>query len=148
MAIIKKYGTEGFTTLLNNHFKDKRLSWEAVGMLSNVFSLPDTWEFSIAGFQGMHKGGERKVRSCIFELEWFGYLERIKKVRLNGTVYDWDYIFYNISQLPDKKEPVPKWADRDIQKVNVVYVDDFGNPVEIVPHQLEMSSTSTFCRTG
>lgn len=113
MAKIKKnFGSRPFTTMFNDHFFDKRLSWGAVGMLSNVFSLPDDWEFSVRGFMGMHSDGQRVVTSLLYELEWFGYLERIQLRDTKGKVVDYIYEFFNESQLPDKMEPMPAWKDR------------------------------------
>lgn len=110
--IKKNFGSRPFTTMFNDHFFDKRLSWGAVGMLSNVFSLPDDWEFSVRGFMGMHAGGERAVSSLIYELEWFGYLERIQVRDTNGKFVDYIYEFFNESQLPSKTDAVPAWKDR------------------------------------
>lgn len=110
--IIKNQGNKGFTTMLNDHFYDSRLSWGAKGMLSNVFSLPDNWEFSLKGFQAMASDGERVVRSCLFELEWFGYLQRIQIRNRKGKILDYDYEFFNESQFPDKKDKLPKWGER------------------------------------
>ncbi len=123
--IIKNQGNKGFTTMFNDHFHDKRLSWGAKGMLSNVFSLPDNWEFSIKGFQAMSSDGERVVRSCLFELEWFGYLQRIQIKNIKGKILDYDYEFFNESQFPTKTEKVPTWSERKaFQFVKTRVIDD------------------------
>jgi len=124
--IIKNYNIKnGFTTMLNDHFKDKRLSWGAIGMLSNAFSLPDNWEFSILGFKGMHADGEKAVRTLLFELEWFGYLQRHQIRNSKGIILDYDYEFFNTSQKMEFEQPIPKWEDRKKykQELKIVIVE-------------------------
>ena len=125
--IIKNYNVEhGFTTMLNDHFKDKRLSWGAIGMLSNAFSLPDDWDFSVLGFKGMHSDGEKAVRSLLFELEWFGYLRRHQVRNSKGVILDYDYEFFNTSQKKELEEKVPRWEDRKkyMQEMKSVIVEN------------------------
>jgi len=125
--IIKNYNVKnGFTTMLNDHFKDKRLSWGAIGMLSNAFSLPDNWEFSVMGFKGMHADGEKAVRTLLFELEWFGYLQRHQIRNKKGVILDYDYEFFNTSQKMEFVQPVPKWEDRKKykQELKIVIVEN------------------------
>lgn len=141
MAKIKKnFGNRPFTTMFNDHFCDKRLSWGAVGMLSNVFSLPDEWEFSVRGFMGMHADGQRVVTSLLYELEWFGYLERVQLRDTKGKVVDYIYEFFNESQLPDKTEPVPAWKNRKefaikrTQIIDVVTGEIISNIIDEPPY--------------
>ena len=96
----------------NTFFNDKRLSWAAIGMLSNILYVPSCRDYTIKEFMRMHSDGERAVRTALFELEWFGYLERTQVKNRQGHIIDYEYEFFVESKLPYKCDPVPKWKDR------------------------------------
>ena len=49
MAVFRIKKDKNYTSLSNYHFQDKTLSWKAKGILSNMLSLPDDWDYSLAG---------------------------------------------------------------------------------------------------
>ena len=104
MAVFKINKNKDYTVMSNHHFKDKRLSWKAKGLLSLMLSLPDNWDYSIAGLRTLSSDGETSTRSAIKELEEYGYLTR-RKIRENGKIIDWEYNVYeypvNTKQLLD-----------------------------------------------
>ena len=58
-----------YTTLSNYHFKDKRLSWKAKGLLSTMLSLPDDWNYTIEGLSKLSDDGIKSTNSGLLELE-------------------------------------------------------------------------------
>lgn len=85
--------TKNFTVMSNYHFKDKRLSLKAKGLLSIMLSLPTDWDYSISGLVQLSKDGESAVRTALTELEDNHYLKR-ERIYENGKIVDWDYIVY------------------------------------------------------
>lgn len=58
----------------NHHLRDSRLSMKAKGLLSQMLSLPEDWDYSIAGLVKINPDGETAVNSALRELRRCGYL--------------------------------------------------------------------------
>jgi hypothetical protein len=92
--------------MANYHFYDKSLSWKAKGILSNMLSLPDDWDYSLAGLAALTSDGLAATRAAIKELEEHGYLVR-KPIRENGKFVDWEYLIYEkpVVDFPQVEKP-------------------------------------------
>lgn len=86
----------------NRHFKEKKMSLKAKGLLSLMLSLPDDWDYSIAGLATLSKDGKDSVMSALSELEKFGYLTRQRLVNDKGQFAG---VEYNIYENPVAAEP-------------------------------------------
>lgn len=67
-----------------------------------MLSLPDDWDYSLAGLATLANDGMSATRAAIKELEEHGYLER-KPIRNNGKFVDWEYMIY---EKPLTEKPV------------------------------------------
>ena len=76
MSVIRIHKNSNFTVMSNYHFKEKKMSLKAKGLLSLMLSLPDDWNYSVSGLVTLSKDGKDSVMSALGELETFGYLER------------------------------------------------------------------------
>ena len=74
--IIRVERTKNFTVMSNHHFKNKKLSLKAKGLLSLMLSLPDDWNYSMKGLATLSKDGIDSVRTAMKELETQGYVEK------------------------------------------------------------------------
>lgn len=70
-------------TVINNGIFRSGLSLKAIGMLSLLLSLPESWEFSVEGIAAITNEGRGAVSSAIRELEDKGLLRR-QKIRREG----------------------------------------------------------------
>ena len=61
--IIRVERTKNFTVMSNHHFKNKKLSLKAKGLLSLMLSLPDDWNYSMKGLATLSKDGIDSVRT-------------------------------------------------------------------------------------
>lgn len=93
MAVFKIKKNRNYTNISNFHFRDKTLSWKAKGILSNMLSLPEDWDYSLAGLATLASDGMSATRTAIKELEEHGYLIR-RPIRQNGKIADWEYIIF------------------------------------------------------
>ena len=85
MSVIRVNKTKDYTVMSNYHLRDDRLSLKAVGLMSWMLSLPDNWDYSIAGITACRKKeGKDAIRSALKELEDAGYLIRDTKRDANG----------------------------------------------------------------
>ena len=60
----------------NYHLRDKNLSLKAKGLLSQMLSLPEEWDYTLAGLAHINKESKDAIRTAILELEKTGYLTR------------------------------------------------------------------------
>lgn len=105
--LIKKYDTDFFITT-NEIFRDKRLSLKELGLLCQLLSLPNDWDFNIKGLATLHTDNYDSVRTGLLKLEEYGYLTRVQKSAERGKFGSIDYYIYanpndNEEWLKDKK---------------------------------------------
>ena len=102
MSIFRVEHTTGFTVMSNYHLRDKNLSLKAKGLLSQMLSLPEEWDYTLAGLSFINREKIDAVREAIKELESAGYIirtrERDEKGRLKGT----EYVIY---EQPQQENP-------------------------------------------
>ena len=55
MAIFRIEKTADYTTMSNRHFKDKRLSLKSKGLLSQMLSLPENWDYTLKGLAHINR---------------------------------------------------------------------------------------------
>lgn len=125
MATFRVERNNNYTTMANYHFLDKTLSWKAKGILSNMLSLPEDWDYSLAGLATLSSDGASATRSAIKELEEHGYLIR-RPIRDKGRIVDWEYIIFECPQAATaSKKDEPEKEKQDVgepvvENLNVV----------------------------
>lgn len=97
-----------YTTLSNYHFKDKRLSWKAKGLLSTMLSLPENWNYTIEGLASLSDDGVKATNSGLAELEKYGYLIRKQLRNDKGHFVMMEYTIYENSIGGYSEEESPK----------------------------------------
>ena len=107
MAVIRVNKTDNYTVMSNTHFREKDMSLKAKGLLSLMLSLPDGWDYSIAGLVAMCKENESAIKSTLDELKQFGYLAVAKKLP-NETASGRIEYEYTIYERPHGKQEVEK----------------------------------------
>ena len=112
MSIIRVHKTANFTVMSNYHFKEKKMSLKAKGLLSMMLSLPDDWNYSVSGLVKLSKDGKDSVMSALSELETFGYLTRVRTTDKKGK---FSGIEYNIFEQPQLDIPVAEMPISDKQ---------------------------------
>ena len=101
MSIVRVHKTQNFTVMSNYHFKERKMSLKAKGLLSLMLSLPDDWNYSISGLVSLSKDGKDSVMSTLAELEKFGYLKRDRTTDSKGRFSGVEYHIYEQPQ-PEK----------------------------------------------
>ena len=94
MAVFRVERNRGYTVMSNHHLRNKELSLKAKGLLSQMLSLPEDWDYTLAGLSQINREKIDAIRQAIKELERAGYIvrsrERDEKGRLRGA----DYVIY------------------------------------------------------
>ena len=102
MSIVKVRRKQGnYTAISNVLLHDRRLSWEATGMLAFLLSKPDDWQCRPQYLIKQRKAGRDKVRRILKELETCGYMRRYKIRDVRGR-FTWMSIVF---EIPDS-EPI------------------------------------------
>lgn len=91
MSVFRVEKNKNYTVMANYHLRDENLSLKARGLLSMILSLPDDWDYSLAGLVKISKDGLTAVRAALHELEDNGYIHRERQRgphgRLAGSIY-------------------------------------------------------------
>lgn len=155
MAVIRINKTADYTVMSNTHFKEKEMSLKAKGLLSLMLSLPDDWDYSIAGLVTLSKDGKDSVMGALNELENFGYLVRTKLIDKNGRFAGYDYDIFEkpnmeksnadepYSGKPNTEKPTQLNTNQSIKKelktnelnTNIKSVFDYWNSKNIITHR-------------
>lgn len=102
MSVIRVEKTKNYTVMSNYHFKEMKMSLKAKGLLSLMLSLPDNWDYSIAGLVAICKENETAIKSTLKELQEFGYVI-IEKIMPDKTESGRIEYVYNIFEKPKQE---------------------------------------------
>jgi len=91
MPVFRIEKTKDYTVMSNYHLRDRKLTLKAKGLISLMLSLPESWDYSLAGLSLICGDGISSVRSGIAELEKHGYLIRRRIRESNGRLSDIEY---------------------------------------------------------
>ena len=93
-----KINKGGNYTVISNHvLQNNNLSLKAKGLYAFMWSLPDTWDYSVSGLTKVLKEGRDAINEALKELEREGYLVR-SILRKGGKFTDMDY---TLNEFPD-----------------------------------------------
>lgn len=94
-----------FTIMSNYHLKDRRLTYKAKGLLSEMLSLPPDWDYTPGGLAVIANDGIDSVRSAIKEPEKYGYLVRFQRRDERGRMSVNEYAVYENPELNPNYTP-------------------------------------------
>lgn len=132
VAVIRVNKTADYTVMSNSHFREKGMSLKAKGLLSLMLSLPDSWDYSIAGLVTLSKDGKDSVMGALTELESFGYLIRTRTKDEHGKFAGYEY---DIFENPQTEKPYAENPNTD--KPNT------ENPPQLNNNQLNNNQSIT-----
>ena len=76
MAVFRVEKNKGYTVMSNHHLRNKELSLKAKGLLSQMLSLPEDWDYTLAGLSLINREKIDAIREAVRELENAGYIQR------------------------------------------------------------------------
>lgn len=113
---------KAFATLYREVAQDDRLSLEARGLLLLMASLPEDWEYSVAGLAKKAGCGKDKLRRILGELEKVGYLAREQSHDSGGKFAG------NVYVIQDEAPPLSGKPDNGENRQR--FFPSSGNPTE------------------
>lgn len=102
MAVFRVEKNRGYTVMSNHHLRNKDLSLKAKGLLSQMLSLPEDWDFTLKGLSLINREQIDAIRAAVRELEQAGYIVRSRERDEQGRLRGADYLIYEQPQpAPD-----------------------------------------------
>ena len=98
MAVFRVERTSDYTVMSNFHLRDKRLSLKAKGLLSQMLSLPEDWDYTLSGLSYINRESKDAIRTAIRELEQAGYIRRQQTTDSSGKFSGNEYTIYERPQ--------------------------------------------------
>ena len=109
MAVFRVERSKGYTVMSNHHLRNKDLSLKAKGLLSQMLSLPENWDYTLKGLSLINRESIDAIRTAVWELEKAGYITRQQNRDGKGKMADMIYTIYEQPQprpeQPDKAAP-------------------------------------------
>ena len=146
MSVFRVEKNKGYTVMSNHHLRNHALSLKAKGLLSQMLSLPEDWDYTLQGLAQINKESIDAIREAVRELERAGYIkrsrERDERGCLRGTVY-------TIYEQPHA-EPTPEEPTQEKPALNNPTLEKpmLEKPTLENPMQLNTKSTKKRKRQG
>lgn len=158
MAIFRVEKNKGYTVMSNHHLRNKEISLKSKGLLSQMLSLPEDWDYTLSGLACINKESVDAIRTAVIELEKAGYVKREQKRNPQGGFAEIIYTIYEqpvldspilenpISDNPMSEEPIsenPRQINKDKQNKEIQNTDVNNYPSNLI------SSLNPFsCESG
>ena len=132
MAVFRVERTHNYTVMSNYHLRDNCLSLKAKGLLSQMLSLPEDWDYTLAGLARINAEGKDAIRAAVVELEKAGYVQRWQTTDKAGKFGANEYV---IREYPVSHEP-PLEGPPSAQPLS-------GNPATVEPSMVPTQAEKT-----
>ena len=122
--------SSNYTVMSNYHMLDYSLSYKAKGILSEILSLPPTWDYTLAGLAALANDGIDSVRAGIKELEDTGYINRKRTRDEHGRMSKNEYVVY------ERPEDNPEFLTKQSEKAK--------NPIQLKNQSKSRNNTNGY----
>ena len=132
MAVFRVEKNRGYTVMSNHHLRNKDLSLKAKGLLSQMLSLPEDWDFTLKGLSLINREQIDAIRAAVRELEQAGYIVRSRERDSQGRLRGADYIIYEQPQpVPDSPTLENPTLDNPMQEKPTLEKPTLENPTQL-----------------
>ena len=131
MAVFRVERNKGYTVMSNHHLRNKDLTLKAKGLLSQMLSLPEDWDYTLAGLSRINREKIDAIREAVRELEKAGYIQRSRERDEKGRLRGADYIIYEqppILDLPTLENPT---LEKPTQENPMLEKPTLENPTQL-----------------
>ena len=120
MSVFRVEKTKGYTVMSNHHLRNHTLSLKAKGLLSQMLSLPEDWDYTLKGLAQINRESIDAIREAVRELEQAGYITRSRERDARGCLRGTIYTIYEQPQTqPEPEKPaqaVPALVQPTLEK--------------------------------
>lgn len=145
MAVFRVEKTKDYTVMSNYHLKDKTITLKAKGLLSQMLSLPESWNYTLEGLAQLNKEKIDAIRAAVKELETAGYIERSRERDSKGRLGDTIYTIFEQPKPPTLENPTLEnpILDNPILDNPTLGKPTQGNPMQLNTNRLNTNLSST-----
>ena len=140
MAVFRVEKNKGYTVMSNHHLRNEELTLKAKGLLSQMLSLLENWDYTLAGLSHINKESIDAIRTAVLELEKAGYIERSQGRDEKGKMTAITYTIYEQPISPVLDQPVLENPTSDKPILEKPKAD---NPTSENPMQLNKEIQNT-----
>lgn len=143
MAVFRIERNKNYTVMSNYHLRDKSISLKAKGLLSQMLSLPEEWDYTLSGLACINKESKDAIRTAINELEQAGYIRRHQTRNERGGFAANEYVIYErpVLEEPSSEHPTtgnalsdfPTQLNKDRTSKDKSSIDSFPSPTPSMP---------------
>lgn len=109
MTVIRIKKNRNFTVMSNYHLRDINISLKAKGLISQMLSLPDDWDYSIKGLSKINKESQGSIKAVLKEIKQEGYLtvDKLNPDETDNGRFKYEYTLYEVPpKTRDEKQQV------------------------------------------
>ncbi len=139
MAVFRVEKNRGYTVMSNHHLRNPDLTLKAKGLLSQMLSLPENWDYTLKGLSSINKESIDAIRTAVWELEKAGYITRRQGRDEKGKMTAIEYTIYEQPQPPQLENPT---TDNPVLENPMSDNPTTENPVSENPTQLNKELSS------
>ena len=136
MAVFRVEKNQNYTVMSNHHLRNPDLSLKAKGLLSQMLSLPEEWDYTLKGLSQINKEGIDAIREAVRELERAGYVTRTRVRNEKGQLGAADYVIHEFP-MPTSPTLENPTLDKPISENPTL-----ENPMQENPTQLNKELSS------
>jgi hypothetical protein len=103
--IIRSAHTANYFVAQNEYVRDRRLSAQARGLMTNLLTRPDNWAINIKFLCAEMRMGVVRVKKTLQELERYGYLIRNRTRDAIGRFIGSDHLIVESPKIKDEDTP-------------------------------------------
>ena len=146
MSVFRVEKNKGYTVMSNHHLRNHTLSLKAKGLLSQMLSLPEDWDYTLQGLAQINKESIDAIREAVRELERAGYIERSRERDERGCLRGTVYTIYEQSRTePTPEEPAQALPTLDNPTLEKPMLDfpTLENPTQLITKRKNKEKRNT-----
>ena len=98
MAVFRVEKNKGYTVMSNHHLRNRDLTLKAKGLLSQMLSLPEDWDYTLSCLSHINRENIDAILTAVWELEKAGYIPRQQGRDGKGKMTAIEYTIYEQPQ--------------------------------------------------
>jgi hypothetical protein len=142
MAVFRIEKTQNYTVMSNHHLRNEALTLKAKGLLSQMLSLPESWDYTLKGLSLINRESVDAIRTAVWELEKAGYISRQQGRDEKGKMAAMEYIIYEQPQNQIMPTQNPKESHYPTLDKPIVENPTTDKPIQDIPTTENPTQTS------
>ena len=123
VAVFRVEKNQNYTVMSNHHLRNTDLSLKSKGLLSQMLSLPEEWDYTLKGLSQINREGIDAIREAVRELERAGYVTRTRVRNDKGQLGAADYVIHEFPVPPNPILENPTQLNKELSSKELSNTD-------------------------